>query len=108
MGDGYRAIRMVNNIRLNVDAFHGDKKSGGVHDGTTIVLWEWNKGDNQLWRIVPYCKFLYTKSREIHVFMSSTCLILFRCANLTSTCIFFHLFEVKHGLFFIAYNRNQK
>ncbi|KAH9784348.1 Hydroxyproline-rich glycoprotein family protein [Citrus sinensis] len=54
IGDGYRAVRMVNNIRLNVDAFHGDKKSGGVHDGTTIVLWEWNKGDNQRWRIVPY------------------------------------------------------
>lgn len=54
IADGYRAIRMVNNIHLNVDAFHGDKRSGGVHDGTTIVLWEWNKGDNQLWRISPY------------------------------------------------------
>jgi len=54
LGDSFRAIRMVNNIRLNVDAFHGDKKSGGVHDGTTIVLWQWNKGDNQLWKIIPY------------------------------------------------------
>ncbi|OWM73244.1 ricin B-like lectin EULS3 [Punica granatum] len=51
LGDGYRAIRMVNNVRLNLDAFHGDKKSGGVHDGTTIVLWQWNKGDNQRWKI---------------------------------------------------------
>uniref|UniRef100_A0A2N9IWU6 Uncharacterized protein n=1 Tax=Fagus sylvatica TaxID=28930 RepID=A0A2N9IWU6_FAGSY len=58
LGDGFRTIRMVNNIRLNVDAFHGDKKSGGVHDGTTVVLWEWNKGDNQRWKIIPYCKFL--------------------------------------------------
>lgn len=58
LGDGFRTVRMVNNIRLNVDAFHGDKKSGGVHDGTTIVLWEWNKGDNQRWKIIPYCKFL--------------------------------------------------
>lgn len=58
LGDGFRTVRMVNNIRLNVDAFHGDKKSGGVHDGTTIVLWEWNKGDNQRWKISPYCKFL--------------------------------------------------
>ncbi|KAM7250002.1 hypothetical protein ACFE04_021885 [Oxalis oulophora] len=57
-GDGYRTIRMVNDIHLNVDAFHGDKKSGGVHDGTAIVLWKWNKGDNQLWKIVPHtiCK----------------------------------------------------
>ncbi|XP_062113660.1 ricin B-like lectin EULS3 [Humulus lupulus] len=54
LGDGFRPVRMVNNIRLNVDAFHGDKHSGGVHDGTTIVLWQWNKGDNQRWRITPY------------------------------------------------------
>ncbi|XP_073126342.1 ricin B-like lectin R40G3 [Henckelia pumila] len=54
LGDSYRAIRMVNNIRLNVDAFHGDKNHGGVHDGSTIVLWEWKKGDNQRWKIVPH------------------------------------------------------
>ncbi|XP_022718972.1 ricin B-like lectin EULS3 [Durio zibethinus] len=54
MDDGYRAVRMINNIRLNMDAFQGDKNSGGVNDGTTTVLWEWNKGDNQLWKIVPY------------------------------------------------------
>ncbi|KAL1352485.1 hypothetical protein HN51_016479, partial [Arachis hypogaea] len=53
LGDGHRAIRMVNNIRLNVDAYQGDKRSGGVHDGTTIVLWEWNNGDNQHWKIIP-------------------------------------------------------
>ncbi|CAI0433869.1 unnamed protein product [Linum tenue] len=53
MGSGFRAMRMVNNIHLNVDAFHGDKQSGGVRDGTTIVLWQWNQGDNQLWKIVP-------------------------------------------------------
>ncbi|XP_031262536.1 ricin B-like lectin R40C1 [Pistacia vera] len=57
-GDGYRAMRMVNNIRLNVDALNGDKQSGGVHDGTNIVLWEWNQGDNQLWKIQSYCKLL--------------------------------------------------
>ncbi|KAL7189795.1 hypothetical protein ACSBR1_039433 [Camellia fascicularis] len=54
LGDGHRTIRMVNNIRLNVDAFNGDKNHGGVHDGTTIVLWEWKKGDNQRWKILPY------------------------------------------------------
>jgi hypothetical protein len=60
LGDGFRAVRMVNNTHLNVDAFHGDKKSGGVHDGTSVVLWKWNKGDNQRWKIIPtrYCKFL--------------------------------------------------
>ncbi|XP_075523454.1 ricin B-like lectin R40G3 isoform X2 [Primulina tabacum] len=54
LGDGYRTIRMVNNIKLNVDAFNGDKNHGGVHDGTTIVLWEWKKGDNQRWKITPH------------------------------------------------------
>ncbi|KAK3446355.1 hypothetical protein EUGRSUZ_A02072 [Eucalyptus grandis] len=54
LDDGYRTVRMVNNVRLNLDAFHADAKSGGVHDGTTIVLWQWNKGDNQRWKITPY------------------------------------------------------
>ncbi|XP_010528774.1 PREDICTED: uncharacterized protein LOC104805794 [Tarenaya hassleriana] len=54
LGDGYRTVRMVNDIRLNVDAYHGDQRSGGVRDGTLIVLWSWNKGDNQSWKIVPF------------------------------------------------------
>lgn len=58
LGDGFRCIRMVNNIRFNFDAFHGDKNHGGVRDGTILVLWEWLKGDNQRWKIVPHCKFL--------------------------------------------------
>lgn len=58
LGDTFRAIRMVTNIRLNVDAFNGDANHGGVRDGTPIVLWEWKKGDNQRWKIVRYCKSL--------------------------------------------------
>ncbi|KAL0911577.1 hypothetical protein M5K25_019728 [Dendrobium thyrsiflorum] len=54
LGDGFRCIRMVNNILLNFDAFNGDEQHGGVHDGTIIVLWEWLKGKNQRWKIVPY------------------------------------------------------
>ncbi|XP_068638275.1 ricin B-like lectin R40G3 [Aristolochia californica] len=54
LGHGFRAIRMVNNILLNLDAFNGDKNHGGVHDGTVAVLWEWKKGDNQRWKLVPY------------------------------------------------------
>ncbi|KAL3646143.1 hypothetical protein CASFOL_011323 [Castilleja foliolosa] len=54
LGDGYRAIRMVNNIRLNIDALNGDQNHGGVRDGTKIVLWEWKKGDNQRWKICPH------------------------------------------------------
>ncbi|KAG0546360.1 hypothetical protein BDA96_02G440900 [Sorghum bicolor] len=54
VGHGFRCVRMVNNIYLNFDAFHGDKDHGGVHDGTTVVLWEWAKGDNQRWKILPW------------------------------------------------------
>ncbi|KAJ3686673.1 hypothetical protein LUZ61_015837 [Rhynchospora tenuis] len=54
VGKGFRCIRMVNNIYLNFDAFHGDKDHGGVHDGTNIVLWKWCEGDNQRWKIEPF------------------------------------------------------
>ncbi|KAJ0979143.1 hypothetical protein J5N97_014617 [Dioscorea zingiberensis] len=54
-GEGFHCIRMVNNIRLNFDAFHGDENHGGVRDGTTVVLWEWLEGKNQRWKIAPYC-----------------------------------------------------
>ena len=54
VGKGFRCIRMVNNTRLNFDAFHGDKDHGGVHDGTGVVLWEWCKGENQSWKILPW------------------------------------------------------
>jgi len=56
VGHGFRCIRMVNNIYLNFDAFHGDKDHGGVRDGTNIVLWKWCEGDNQRWKIVPWCE----------------------------------------------------
>jgi hypothetical protein len=55
VGKGFRCIRMVNNICLNFDAFHG-----GVRDGTNTVLWKWCEGDNQRWKIVPWCKPLAT------------------------------------------------
>ncbi|KAJ3676626.1 hypothetical protein LUZ60_004038 [Juncus effusus] len=54
VGDGYRCIRMVNNIYLNFDGFHGDKQHGGVRDGTTLDLWKWTEGDNQRWKIVSW------------------------------------------------------
>ncbi|KAM0872244.1 hypothetical protein ACQ4PT_038845 [Festuca glaucescens] len=56
VGNGYRCIRMVNNIYLNFDALNGDpnQKNGGVRDGTTLILWEWTEGDNQRWKIVEW------------------------------------------------------
>lgn len=57
---------MVNNIYLNFDALHGDKDHGGVRDGTGLVLWEWCEGDNQRWKIVPWCKLSRTWAAHIY------------------------------------------
>nr|XP_043613281.1 ricin B-like lectin EULS3 [Erigeron canadensis] len=54
LGDGFHAVRMVNNIKLNVDAWNGDQKHGGVHDGTKIYLFKWTKDDNQRWTTAPF------------------------------------------------------
>nr|GMD82879.1 ricin B-like lectin R40G3 [Ipomoea batatas] len=50
----YKAIRMVNNIGMNMDAFGATKERGGVQHGTTIGLWECHGGNNQRWKIIPY------------------------------------------------------
>ena len=62
VGAGFRCIRMVNNIYLNFDALNGDKYHGGVRDGTSLVLWKWCEGDNQRWKILPWCKCPLTRS----------------------------------------------
>ncbi|MBA0845228.1 hypothetical protein Goarm_023437, partial [Gossypium armourianum] len=50
--EGYRAIRMANDIHLNMDAYLGDRPQ--VQDGNEIGLWEWNSGNNQIWKISPH------------------------------------------------------
>ncbi|KAG9137751.1 hypothetical protein Leryth_019385 [Lithospermum erythrorhizon] len=58
LGDTYKAIRMVNNVRLNLEALHEGFLHGGVHDGTKVGVKDWTAGDNQRWRITYYCKTL--------------------------------------------------
>ncbi|CAK9274434.1 unnamed protein product [Sphagnum jensenii] len=55
MGDGYRCIQMVNKITSNLDALQGDKKSGGIKDGTPVILFKWKKQENQIWKLTPAC-----------------------------------------------------
>ncbi|KAM0897236.1 hypothetical protein ACQ4PT_022684 [Festuca glaucescens] len=62
VGQGFRCIRMVNNTRLNFDALNGDEYNGGVHDGTTIVLSEWIKGDSQRWKFISWGDDAYLSS----------------------------------------------
>lgn len=78
-GGGYRCIRMINNIRLNFDALHGDKDHGGVRDGTSIVLWEWLKGDNQRWKIEPQSKLFQFFSLVAGNMWRLYCAFISRC-----------------------------
>ncbi|KAL4354167.1 hypothetical protein GQ457_06G017820 [Hibiscus cannabinus] len=55
-GEGYKAIRAVDNIHLNMDADLRDNPE--VCDGNRIVLWGWKTGNNQIWKIKPHCKML--------------------------------------------------
>ncbi|XP_039045484.1 ricin B-like lectin R40G3 [Hibiscus syriacus] len=50
--EGYKAIRAVDNIHLNMDADLRD--SPEVCDGNRIVLWGWKTGNNQIWKIKPH------------------------------------------------------
>lgn len=56
MGEGYRCVRMANKITSNLDVLRGDKKSGGVKEGSPVILFAWKKQDNQIWKIIPACK----------------------------------------------------
>ncbi|KAL2609163.1 hypothetical protein R1flu_027736 [Riccia fluitans] len=49
VSDGYKAIRPVNNIHLNLDADHGLEKYGGVKDGNKVIFFKWKHEPNQLW-----------------------------------------------------------
>jgi len=53
MGEGYRCVRMANKITSNLDVLRGDKKSGGVKEGSPVILFAWKKQDNQIWKIIP-------------------------------------------------------
>ncbi|XP_038990717.1 ricin B-like lectin R40C1 [Hibiscus syriacus] len=59
VSDGYKAMRMVNNISLNLDAYIGN---GSITDGTTVGVWEWNGGDNQIWKIEPNTVKIHSKA----------------------------------------------
>jgi len=53
VGNGYKCIRPVDNTDLNLDANHGDPESGGIQDGTDLILFKWKKQENQKWKISP-------------------------------------------------------
>lgn len=58
LGDGFHTIRMVNNTALLFDSLNSVPAAGGVRVGNPLCLWRWNQGNNQRWKIIPYCMFL--------------------------------------------------
>uniref|UniRef100_A0A0D9Z6M8 Uncharacterized protein n=1 Tax=Oryza glumipatula TaxID=40148 RepID=A0A0D9Z6M8_9ORYZ len=53
VADGYRRIHMMNNADYIFDAEEGTPQYGGARDGTRLILFRWNEGLNQIWRMVP-------------------------------------------------------
>uniref|UniRef100_A0A0E0CZV7 Uncharacterized protein n=1 Tax=Oryza meridionalis TaxID=40149 RepID=A0A0E0CZV7_9ORYZ len=51
--DGYRRIHMMNNADYIFDAEEAIPPYGGARNGTRLILFRWNGGLNQLWRMVP-------------------------------------------------------
>ncbi|KAE8813796.1 hypothetical protein D1007_08986 [Hordeum vulgare] len=52
VGGGFRIIHMVNNMDYIFDAEKAIPQYGGARDSTRLILFRWNRGLNQLWRIV--------------------------------------------------------
>ncbi|CAM0873026.1 unnamed protein product [Alopecurus aequalis] len=53
LADGFRRIHMINNMDYIFDAEEAIPQYGGARDGTRLILFRWNGGKNQLWRIAP-------------------------------------------------------
>ncbi|XP_024533059.1 ricin B-like lectin R40G3 [Selaginella moellendorffii] len=49
VGGGYQCLRPVGNVHLNLDVKGGE----GVRSGAELILFKWNKQDNQKWKIMP-------------------------------------------------------
>ncbi|RLN41131.1 uncharacterized protein C2845_PM01G13780 [Panicum miliaceum] len=54
LGDGFRRVHMVNNTEYIFDAEEAIPDLGGARDGTRLILFRWNGGLNQQWRIAPH------------------------------------------------------
>jgi hypothetical protein len=53
-GHGYRGMRQVTNITLNLEAEHADKKHGGVREGNRLLTSPWTGQENFKWKVEPF------------------------------------------------------
>ena len=51
---GFHNIRTVSDADTILDAANGVPEAGGAHDGTPIIVFPWNGGSNQNWKMLPF------------------------------------------------------
>ena len=54
LGEGFHNIRTVSDVDTVLDAANGVPEAGGAHDGTPIIVFPWNGGSNQNWKMLPF------------------------------------------------------
>lgn len=54
LGEEYHSVRTVNDVGLVLDAAISVPEAGGAHDGTAIIVFPWNGGCNQKWKMLPF------------------------------------------------------
>ncbi|KAF8779700.1 hypothetical protein HU200_002346 [Digitaria exilis] len=52
-GEGFRNLRSVSDTDIVLDAANGGE-AGGAHDGTAVIIFPWNRGANQKWKMIPF------------------------------------------------------
>ncbi|CAD6211033.1 unnamed protein product [Miscanthus lutarioriparius] len=54
LGEGFHGLRSVSDVGFVLDAANAVPDAGGAHDGTPILVFPWNGGPNQKWKMVPF------------------------------------------------------
>jgi len=54
LGEGFNGLRSVSDVGFVLDAANAVPEGGGAHDGTPILVFPWNGGPNQKWKMVPF------------------------------------------------------
>ncbi|XP_066385366.1 ricin B-like lectin R40G2 [Miscanthus floridulus] len=54
LGEGFHGLRSVTDVGFVLDAANAVPEAGGAHDGTPILVFPWNGGHNQKWKMVPF------------------------------------------------------
>lgn len=52
-GHGFKGMRSLTNVSLNLEAEHADKKHGGVREGNRLVMSPWTALENVKWKVEP-------------------------------------------------------